>query len=204
VEGYRSYPDPGPGYQEGWHTEQGYSGEARAPAAGDYVADQRWAEERRTGEHSGDFRRPEMDTGRMAVGPRSGLPIPDEPLPRRDDPVPRRQSLVAPASPGPATGMYRSKRPAVAALFGLAAAILEIPALLLLREGVFGSVMSASGVVGGACLVAALPLLAVGLHGVATGAVRAAGPNSGQAWLRPPVAYVTVGLVLLLAAGLAA
>jgi hypothetical protein len=52
--------------------------------------------------------------------------------------------------------------------------------------------------------VLALPLLAVGLYAVATGAVRAAGPNSAQAWLRPPVAYLSVALVLFIAAGLAA
>jgi hypothetical protein len=100
--------------------------------------------------------------------------------------------------------MYRSKRPATAALLGVAAAVFEIPVLLLLINTGFGSDPMVSGVVAAVCLMLALPLLAMGLYAVGTGAVRAAGPNSAQAWLRPPVAYLSVALVLLVAAGLAA
>jgi hypothetical protein len=118
--------------------------------------------------------------------------------------MPRRPA-VAPGSPGPSgDSLYRSKRPGVAALFWVPAAVLELPALLLLADATFADAASPSGVVAASCLIVALPLLAAGLYAVATGAVRAAGPNSIQAWLRPPVAYLTVGLLLFIAAGLAA
>lgn len=135
-----------------------------------------------------------------AARPRSTPPQPSAPPP----PQPRLSASV-PASPGPVgDNVYRSKRPAVAALFGIAAGLLEIPALALLHAGAFGDSASPAGAVSGACLVSGLPLAAVGLYAVATGAVRAAGPNSHQAWLRPPVAYLSVALVLFLTAGLAA
>jgi hypothetical protein len=100
--------------------------------------------------------------------------------------------------------MYRSKRPATAVLIGVAAGVLEVPVLLLLINSAFGSDPVVSGVVASVCLMLALPLAATGLYAVATGAVRAAGPNSAQAWLRPPVGYLSVALVLFVAAGLAA
>lgn len=121
-------------------------------------------------------------------------------------PPAQRRPVAAPGSPGPAgDSLYRSKRPALAALFWVPALVLEVPALLLLFDGLFGADnASASAVAAAVCLMIALPLLATGLYAVATGAVRAAGPNSIQAWLRPPVAYLTVGIALFVAAGLAA
>jgi hypothetical protein len=221
VEGHRSYsesgyPDQGysdAGYTEGgaWQGDRGYTGDrgygehTRYAPAGEYPV----AEPRRPEPDPAPL--PTSGAGRTGtIGPRSGLPIPEEP-PRRQ-PVATAPPLAsaaasgaAPGSPGPAGGTYRSKRPGAAALFGVVAGVLEIPALALLREATFGAgPVSAPGVVSASCLVAALPLLAVGLYAVATGAVRAAGPNSAQAWLRPPVAYLSVGLVLLIAAGLAA
>lgn len=159
---------------------------------------------------------PARDHGRVSPGPAPASP--NEPI-RVSAAVPRpmpspseeprmpppRRPMAAPGSPGPMSeNVYRSKRPGAAALFGVPAAILEIPALLLLQDAAFADPVSAGGVVAAACLMLALPLLAVGLYAVATGAVRAAGPNSAQAWLRPPVAYLSVGLVLFIAAGLAA
>jgi hypothetical protein len=118
-------------------------------------------------------------------------------------PVPRRSAIV-PGSPGPAgDGIYRSRHRGAAILLGLAATLLELPALFLLNGAMFADPASASGVVAASCLMLALPLLAIGLYAVVTGAVRTAGPNSAQAWLRPPVAYLSVALVLLIAAGLA-
>lgn len=120
-------------------------------------------------------------------------------------PAPPRQPVSAPQSPGPmGENVYRSKRPAAMIGFGVVAALLEIPALMLLVSATTADPVSVTGVVAAACLVCALPLAATGLYAVATGAVRAAGPNSVQAWLRPPVAYLTVALVLFVAAGLAA
>lgn len=113
--------------------------------------------------------------------------------------------MSAPQSPGPmGENIYRSKRPAALIGFSAVVLVLEIPALLLLVSATTADPIAVTGVVAAICLVCALPLAAAGLYAVATGAVRAAGPNSIQAWLRPPVAYLTVALVLFVAAGLAA
>lgn len=193
MDAYRSYPEenrypePEPGYaDQGWYGEQRRPGDLPSPEPRGY-ADQPRSD-------------PGYDPGRppgSVMPPRPGPP-PEEP--------PRRQPVgPPPGSPGPASdSVYRSRRPAAAVAFGLPAAVLEIVALILLVEAATGDVMAASGVVAASCLLLALPLAAFGLYGVATGAVRAAGPNSGQAWLRPPVAYLTVALVLFIAAGLAA
>lgn len=218
MEGHRSYSESG--YPDQGYSDAGYTDGGAWPGERGYAGDRGYGEQSRYlgGEYPvAEPRRPEPDplptsgAGRTGtVGPRSGLPIPDEP-PRRQPvaaappPASATAAGAVPGSPGPSGGTYRSKRPAAAALFGVVAGLLEIPALALLGGATFGAgPVSAPGVVSASCLVAALPLLAVGLYAVATGAVRAAGPNSAQAWLRPPVAYLSVGLVLLIAAGLAA
>lgn len=209
VEGYRSsYPDDRPSYREG------------PPAEPEYPESSSWYAERY--EDPRPEHRP-IDPGTTAraaapgPSPRPGpSPVPGPgPVPgagpgpgpwsgEDPPPVPRRPP-AAPGSPGPAgDGIYRSRHRGAAVLLGLAAGVLELPALFLLLDAAFSSPGSPSGVVAASCLVLALPLLAIGLYAVITGAVRAAGPNSAQAWLRPPVAYLSVALVLLLAAGLAA
>lgn len=210
MEGYRSYPDDRARYQEG------------QPPEPDHPEDQGWYREpERYGDPQPATRpiEPAVDARAAAPGPspRPGpapghvpgsAPVPGPAGWSGEDPpaAPRRPPLVAaPGSPGPGgDGVYRSKRPATAILVGAAAGLLELPALGLLWDSAFADPASPSGVVAAACLVLALPLLAIGLYAVATGAVRAAGPNSGQAWLRPPVAYLSVALILFVAAGLAA
>jgi hypothetical protein len=192
VDAYRNYPEesrysePEPGYaDQGWYGEQRRPSDLPSPEPRGY-ADQ---------PHSD----PGWDSGRTP-----GSVMPPRPGPPPDEPARRPPAGPPPGSPGPASdAVYRSRRPAAAVLFGLPAAILEIPALFLLADSAGGDGVAASGVVAASCLLLALPLAAYGLYAVATGAVRAAGPNSGQAWLRPPVAYLTVALVLFIAAGLA-
>lgn len=141
------------------------------------------------------------ESARVAPSPRPSSP----PMAERPVSVPPRHPVIAPGSPAPVgDSLYRSKRPAAAALCWGPTMLLEIPALILLFDAAFGDIRSVSGVISASCVILALPLLAAGLYAVATGAVRAAGPNSIQAWLRPPVAYLSVALVLFLAAGLAA
>jgi hypothetical protein len=141
------------------------------------------------------------ESARVAPAPRPTPAPAQEPVSAPPPPRP----VAAPASPAPVgDSLYRSKRPAAAVLCWAPTMLLEVPALLLLLDAAFGDVRSVSGVISASCLVLALPLLAAGLYAVATGAVRAAGPNSVQAWLRPPVSYLTVSLVLFVAAGLAA
>jgi hypothetical protein len=80
--------------------------------------------------------------------------------------------------------------------------IFELPALRLLASAAAHSPVPAGGVVAGTLLVLGLPTLAIGLYSLSTGAVSLSEP--GRVWLRPPTAYLAVGLVLLVAAGLAA
>jgi len=222
VEGYRSYPEGRSDYSDGMTASQPEYGPQPeySDGGGTWYGERSYPEPERYEETRREYGRPSpgpapgpgpvsgaapapgsgapMNPGRMpAVGPRPGLSA--------DEPPPPRRPAAAPGSPGPAgDGVYRSKRPAAAVLFGVPAAILELPALFLLADAAFADPVSASGVVSAVCVVLALPLVAFGLYSVATGAVRAAGPNSAQAWLRPPVAYLSVGLVLFVAAGLAA
>jgi hypothetical protein len=115
-----------------------------------------------------------------------------------------RAALRRPSAPQ-TDGVYRTKRSAAGIVFAVLTVIFEIPALRLLADAAIGGPVVASGVVAGTFMVAGLPLVALGLYALVTGANRLPGDGGGaQAWLRPPTAYLPVGLVLLVAAALAA
>jgi len=100
--------------------------------------------------------------------------------------------------------MRREQRPGAGAAIAVTAAVVAIPVLRVLLAGAFGPSPSAGAVISGVLVLLGLPLGAIGLYALATSATRIAGAPTPHAWLRPPLAYLTVALVLFVAAGLAA
>jgi len=129
-------------------------------------------------------------------------PVPGYPLVSSPPPV----SGPHPAMPAstPREGVYRTRRPGLAILYLLGVVIGEWPAIRLFADGAFDDHVSGARTVTGMFLVVGLPLFGRGLFALQAGAGKVPDQQAGHGWLRPPLAYLTVGLVLLLAAGLAA
>ena len=98
----------------------------------------------------------------------------------------------------PADRVYRTRRPVTAIVVAAVTAVLMLPTIMLLAEATFGGDPTARAIVPAVLLTLGLPLTGLGLYALAGG-----GPAGREVWLRPPVAYLPVGLALLLAAGLA-
>lgn len=138
-------------------------------------------------------RGPEYPTIRPTGGPeaapaRSGAPI-AEPT-----------SLVSPvaAPPRPGESVYATRRTASSFVVAVGMVVLMIPVVRLLLQATFSGTPSARNIVPSVLLTLGFVLTGIGLFAVAGNR-----PLNREAWLRPPVAYLPAGLLLLLAAGLA-
>jgi hypothetical protein len=94
--------------------------------------------------------------------------------------------------------VYQSRRPVTALLVTVVMFVLMIPVVRLLLAATFARDPSPGGIVPAVLLTLGFTLAGIGLFAVARG-----GPVTRDGWLRPPVAYLPVGLIVLLAAGLA-
>jgi hypothetical protein len=137
--------------------------------------------------------------------PWPGDPMGEQPQRFHAEPI-NRTALRRPAGPAAPVGdgVYRTRRPAIAVALVAVVAVLELPALRLLVDGTFGDVLSASAIVAGTFLALGLPAAGLGVYALVSGAGRVPDQPPAHAWLRAPLAYLIVGLVLFLAAALAA
>ncbi|GAA0457941.1 hypothetical protein Ade02nite_07150 [Paractinoplanes deccanensis] len=111
-------------------------------------------------------------------------------------PVAEPTALVPPVTPR--NPVYQSRRPATSFLVAIVMVVLMIPVLRLLIDATFTGDPSARSIVPSVLLTLGFTLSGIGLFAIAKG-----GTISREAWLRPPVAYLPAGLILLVAAGLA-
>ena len=144
--------------------------------------------------------------GQWAGEPRPPVPteVPQRGTMQHGDPTTTRETPRASGRPTGSKSSRTPRRPAAGAVIAVGVVVAALPVLRILLDGLFGPTRSASGVISAVLVLLGLPLGGFGLHGLASGAARAADAPAREAWLRPPVAYLTVGLILFVAAGLAA
>jgi hypothetical protein len=99
-------------------------------------------------------------------------------------------------------GLYRSRRPAFMALFGL---IGVLGTALMIRPFLAGAFQESPAAALAPLLgMIGFPMLAIGLYGLFTGAASAVHFQGPRAWLKTPLVYIPIALALLVAAGSAA
>jgi hypothetical protein len=115
-------------------------------------------------------------------------------------PIAEPTSLVPPvgAQPRPGEAVYHTRRTASSFVVAAGMVVLTLPVVRLLLQATFTGTPSARNIVPSVLLTLGFALTGIGLF-----AVSGSRPLNREAWLRPPVAYLPAGLLLLLAAGLA-
>jgi len=78
--------------------------------------------------------------------------------------------------------------------------LFEIPALRLLGSATVEDAVPVAGIVSGTFLVLGLPVFAYGVYGL----LNSAGATNMSGWLRSPLVYLPLGVLLFLLAALAA
>ncbi|MEU4241605.1 hypothetical protein [Actinoplanes sp. NPDC026619] len=191
MEGHRYAED-----EPGWHPGQGQFARSTDPET--------------TGSHarpSGAFRLPEQ---RPAVAPPANPYAMADPLattsshsravrgPEYPTIRPQGELERAPQAEMPPAEIKTARRPLSAFLVAFVMVVLSIPVFRLLVDQGFRGDPTPAGIVPAVLLTLGFTLTGVGLFAVAKG-----GAVTRENWLRPPVAYLPAGLILLLAAGLA-
>lgn len=105
---------------------------------------------------------------------------------------------VAAAEPGGA--VYRSKRPGLAIALVLLTVVFEVPVLRLFLTAMTADKIEAAGTLASIFMILGLPMFALGLYGLIGGA--AASAPGARAWLRTPLAYLPIAVLLFIAAAL--
>jgi len=97
-------------------------------------------------------------------------------------------------------GVYRGRRPALAAALAVLTALFEIAFIRVFATSFRAS--AAGGTIAGTLMIVALPMFALGMYALAGGAAVATSQGV-RPWLRVPLAYLPLGLMLFLVAALA-
>ncbi|WP_433296942.1 hypothetical protein ACQP2F_39720 [Actinoplanes sp. CA-030573] len=138
-----------------------------------------------TGSQSIPVRGPEYPTIRPTGGEQQVAPV-SEP------------TALVPPIPAPKENVYHSRRPVTSFLVAIVMVVLMIPVVRLLIDQTFTGDPTPHGIVPAVLLTLGFTLTGIGLFAIARG-----GTITRESWLRPPVAYLPAGLILLVAAGLA-
>jgi hypothetical protein len=155
-------------------------------------------------------RGPEYPTIRPTGTTEAAAPAPATygapPRPEPSLPVAEPTALVPPVGadrfePGqarPGESVYRTRRTPSSFGVAIGMVVLLVPVVRLLFEATFTGSPTARTIVPAVLLALGFVLTGIGLFALA-----GSRPVTGEHWLRPPVAYLPAGLILLLAAGLA-
>jgi len=143
-------------------------------------------------------RGPEYPTIRPTTADPVAPPVPPPPpVSEAALPLTGPTGLVPPVPARPES-VYQSRRPISSFVVAIVMIVLMIPVVRLLVDSTFTGDPSARGIVPAVLLTLGFTLTGIGLFSIARG-----GTIGRETWLRPPVAYLPAGLILLVAAGLA-